>query len=109
MIKGFVTGFLMAGGDLRVGLLGALGAGLFAGTHFLQGKWALNAFQHAVLKGVAAGALASIAGGRFATGFLGAFAGGLLGESIGDKLGGGTGEGGLGERIGSSKHPAAPS
>ena len=89
LLWGFTSGFLGAGGNLKAGLLGALGAGLFHGTHLLQSKMGL--FAHSLLKGLVGGALSALAGGKFGAGFLGAFAGGILGETIG--IGGESGTG----------------
>ena len=93
MMMGFASGFLASGGNLKAGLMGAAGAALFAGTHFLADKFSLEAFSHSLLKGLAGGALQAAGGGEFKEGFLGAFAGGYLGEKF-DGFGGATGSGG---------------
>jgi hypothetical protein len=93
MLVGFASGFLASGGDLRAGLLGAMGGALFAGTHFLADKYALGLFEHSLLKGLAGGVLSAAGGGGFQDGFLGAFAGGYLGEKF-QGFGGATGTGG---------------
>jgi RHS repeat-associated protein len=98
MLKGFVAGFLSAGGDLRGGLLGAFGAGLFYGTHLLQARFSLGSFAHSLIKALAGGLLSAAAGGKFGEGFLGAFAGGFLGEKM-EFLGGATGSGDFSDMI----------
>lgn len=89
IMRGFVTGFLAAGGDLKSGVLGAMGGGLFYGVH---GLGIGNAFLHSVVKGIIGGGLAALAGAKFKEGFLGAFAGGFLGDKL-QGIGGATGSG----------------
>jgi len=93
IMKGFCSGFLSAGGDLKAGLIGALGGVMFMGTHKLADLGRLNDFGHAVAKGIAGGSLSALGGDKFEEGFLGAFAGGYLGDKVGDNFGGAAGTG----------------
>jgi RHS repeat-associated protein len=91
-VRGFVSGFLLSGGDLRAGLISGLTAGLtfgigdkFASLAGKSANGALTVLQKigkAFLEGLVGGAGSALAGGRFKDGFLGAFSSSLAGSSI---------------------------
>jgi len=72
--RGFVTGFLSSGGNLKAALLGGIGGQLF---HQL-GQSTLKFAARAIVSGLIGGALGAISGGGFKSGFLGAFSSALL-------------------------------
>jgi hypothetical protein len=81
--RGFITGFLTSGGNLKAALLGGVGGALFG----VVGGKTMSFVQRALLHGLIGGSISALGGGRFGSGFLGAFAGGLLSPQIEGLLG----------------------
>jgi RHS repeat-associated protein len=81
--RGFVTGFLTSGGNLKAALLGGVGGALFG----VVGGKTMSFVQRALLHGLIGGSISALGGGKFGSGFLGAFAGGLLSPQIEGLLG----------------------
>jgi RHS repeat-associated protein len=93
IINGFLSGFLMSGGNLKAGLISAVTAGLmmaigdkFANLALAQAGGTLSSLQKfgkALLEGIVGGAASAAMGGRFKDGFLGGFSGSLMGPLAG--------------------------
>ncbi len=64
---GFASGFVGSGGNLKMGLVGALSAGMFDGLHDMAQGWQ-KVFSH----GMAGGVSSELGGGDFKSGFLAA-------------------------------------
>ena len=88
--RGFITGFLTSGGNLKAALLGGVGGALFG----VVGGKTMSFVQRALLHGLIGGSISALGGGRFGSGFLGAFASGLLSPQI-EGLLGAAGTGGI--------------
>jgi RHS repeat-associated protein len=90
-INGFISGFLISGGDLKSGLIAGLTAGLTFGigdkfTRLVQKASGLAQFGYqlakAALEGIVGGVGSTLGGGRFKDGFLGAFAGSMASSRL---------------------------
>lgn len=88
-LRGFINGFLMSGGDLRAGLMGGLGAPLFASA---------GVFASQIISGTIQGVLTAAMGGKFKDGFLSSLANGLL-RGATARFGGTPGSGNFGDLI----------
>nr|WP_240901074.1 RHS repeat-associated core domain-containing protein [Thioalkalivibrio sp. XN8] len=95
-LHGFVSGFLVSGGDPKAAMLGGIGASVFnsIGDQFSGGSFGSTAhLQKTLAHGVTGGLLSAAGGGRFGDGFLGAASAQLAAPAI-DQIGRGA-DGGI--------------
>jgi hypothetical protein len=88
-IHGFVSGFLISGGDPKAAMLGGIGASAFnsIGNQFSGGSFGSTAhLQKTLAQGMTGGLLSAAGGGRFGDGFLGAATAQLAAPAI-DQIG----------------------